>query len=400
MLKKIKNFSFVLICLFVVYLLYMFPYEEFMIIKNDTMLTRDEFNNLTKSNLFISAKSVLADSGEDFNEYVIKFNLFNLFNVKNLRVNVAKTNEVLLGGDCVGLNLKSKGVVVAGSNYIITKNGNINPVIDSGIKVGDVILKLNGENVNNLQDIQQVLNSCNGEVLNVEGIRDGESFKTVIKPELDVQTNSYKLGMWISEDTIGVGTLTFINPENRRFGCLGHAINRAESDDVLQILNGDIYKCNVVGVKKGTKGVPGEILGLFVCGRNEQGVVDTNNNFGVYGNLFSNSELMLGKNKIKIGGRLTAKPGKATILTCIDGLNVEEYDIELIKTNYQLGSKSRSMVIKVTDPDLINETGGIVQGMSGSPIIQNGKIVGAVTHVFVNDPTKGFGLYLDWMLNE
>ena len=134
--------------------------------------------------------------------------------------------------------------------------------------------------------------------------------------------------------------------------------------------------------------------------KNVQGTVEKNCSYGVYGNLNETSELALGKSEIKIGGRLTAKPGKATILSCINGTDIEEFEIELIKTNYQTGSASKSMVIKVVDKDLISRTGGIVQGMSGSPIIQDGKIIGAVTHVFVNDPTKGFGLYLDWMLNE
>lgn len=399
---KTKIFGFILISFLFVLISIIFPYKTFITLQDGSLLSHEEFLKLTQSSGFFNAKAVLAssDADQEFNEYVINFKLFNLFNIKNLKVNVVKTDEVLLGGDCIGLSLKSKGVIIVGSNYIITKNGNISPINNSDLKNGDVITHLNDIEINGLSDIQEVLNGCNGEVLTVKAKRQGKAFETTIKPELDIQTKSYKLGIWISDDAMGVGTLTFVNAENLRYGCLGHAITDADSGETFEVGSGEIYKCNVIGVKKGTRGVPGEILGLFIKGKNAQGNVQKNNEFGVYGNLYDNSELSLGKTKIKIGGRLTAKPGKATILTCVDGTKIEEFDIELIKTNYQSGGKSKSMVIKITDPDLIAKTGGIVQGMSGSPIIQDGKIVGAVTHVFVNDPTKGFGLYLDWMINE
>lgn len=402
MRQKTKVFNFIVLSLLFVAFCLFFPYSTLINLQDGVFLTSEEFTNLTKKSSFFNANVVLASSNDDeeFNEYVVNFKLFNLFNIKNLKVNVVKTNEVMLGGNCIGLSLKTKGVIIVGSNYIITKNGNINPITNSGLKIGDVITHLNNKEVNCLTDIQNVLNNCGGNVISVKAKRDGNVFETTIKPELDIQTKSYKLGIWISEDAMGVGTLTFVNPENLRYGCLGHAITDTDSGEVLEVSSGEIYKCNVVGVKKGTKGTPGEILGLFIQGKNIQGDVEKNNEFGVYGNLYNNSELSLGKSKIKIGGRLTAKPGKATILTCVNGTDIEEFDIELIKTNYQSGGKNKSMVIKITDPDLIAKTGGIVQGMSGSPIIQDGKIIGAVTHVFVNDPTKGFGLYLDWMINE
>ena len=294
MSKKVKNFCFILISVLFTCICFYFPYQKFLFLTDGELLTKDEFINLTKSGWFCSAKCILADSDldDELNEYVVKFKLFNLFNIKNLRVNVSKTDEVLLGGDCVGLTLKSKGVVVVGSNYIVTKQGNISPFINSGLKIGDVITNLNGNEVNCLADIQNVLNDCDGNEIFVDAIRNGKAFKTIIRPEFDIQTKSYKLGIWISEDAVGVGTLTFINPENMRYGCLGHAINGAESEETLQILNGEIYKCNVVGVKKGAKGVPGEILGLFIKGRNVQGNVDVNNEFGVYGNLKENAELV------------------------------------------------------------------------------------------------------------
>lgn len=398
-----KSIVFFLLCSMCVLLCISFPYREIMMLNNGDIVTVEEFEKLTKCFDFLNVNVACVSGGTDDNEvkeYDVKFKLFNLFNIKNLKVSVVEDEKVFLGGDCVGLSLKSNGVIVVGSNYVITKNGNIAPIQSSGLSIGDRITHLNGLQVNSLNDIQSVLSNYNGGIIEVKYIRKNIEYFTEIKPEFDVQTNSYKLGIWIRDDAVGVGTLTFVKPDSLRFGSLGHAITDSDTGENFSIKEGEIYKCNVVGVKKGVKGAPGEILGLFLQGKNPQGVVDKNIEYGVYGNLCEDSEFVLGKSKIDIGGKLSAKPGKATILTCVDGTNIQEFDVELIKTNYQIGAKSKSMVIKITDEDLLEKTGGIVQGMSGSPIIQNGKIVGAVTHVFVNDPTKGFGLYIDWMLDE
>ncbi|HBP43252.1 MAG TPA: SpoIVB peptidase [Clostridiales bacterium] len=401
MKQKYKYWLFVVIFLIFVMLCCLVPYRDIMLLNDNDYITQEEYNKLLASTGFVKAKSVFAGGNEDLiNEYVIKFKLFNLFNIKNLKVNVVKSDEVLLGGDCIGLNLKSKGVIIVGSNYIITKNGNINPMQESGLNNGDIILKLNDENINSLDDIKKVLDNSNGDSLTVTAKRDGNIFTTSIKPQWDIQTRSYKLGIWIRDDAMGVGTLTFVNPDNHRFASLGHAITDSDTNQIFEVSNGEVYKANVVGVKKGKRGSPGEILGFFMQGRDEQGTVDKNCDYGVYGYLNPDSLLVLGKSRIKVGGKLTAKPGKASILCCVDGETIEEYSIELIKTNYQIGAKSKNMVIKITDPRLIEKTGGIIQGMSGSPIIQDGKLIGAVTHVFVNDATKGFGLYLDFMINE
>lgn len=405
MQSKRKALNFILICLIFVFMALSVPYSTMLLMENNIMLTQDEFNQLINKNPnLISGNCITAVNdglNEELNQYVVKFKLFNLFNIKNVKVNVVNNNQVLVGGDSVGINLQSRGVVVVGSNYIITKNGNFNPATLAGLNVGDVVVSIDNKEINNINDITSILNNYDGNsLLKVKAIRQGEEFTTEIKPLLDIQTKSYKLGLWIRDDTMGVGTLTFINPNTLRFGALGHAIADADTKETFDVKSGQLYKCNVIGVKMGKRGIPGEIMGLFVPGRDEQGTIDKNNDNGVYGNMFENSDFLNDKKAMPIGGRLTAKPGKAKILTTIDGTKIESFDIEIIKTNYGSGVNSKSMVIRVTDEKLIQKTGGIVQGMSGSPIIQDGKIVGAVTHVFVNDPKKGFGLYLDWMLNE
>jgi len=199
---------------------------------------------------------------------------------------------------------------------------------------------------------------------------------------------------------LGVGTLTFYNDTTKRFGSLGHAITNSTNKSNIEVTSGDIYNCKIVGVKIGYNGVAGELLGTFSLNQDSIGNVDKNCNFGVYGYMTDSKSITENKTPIELGGRVSIKPGKAKILSCIDGENIEEFDIEIIKTNYQKSENEKSMVIRVIDKELLSKTGGIVQGMSGSPIIQNGKLVGAVTHVFLNDASKGFGLYIDWMINQ
>ena len=179
---------------------------------------------------------------------------------------------------------------------------------------------------------------------------------------------------------------------------MGHAISLDGSGVPLDITGGNIYNCNIVGIRVGQKGEAGQLLGVFNTTDSAVGDIDRNNEYGVYGKVYNIAEYTADLNEIEIGGTATVKPGKAKILSCINGKQVKEYDIEIIKTNYQNNSEAKSMVIRVTDNELLKQTGGIVQGMSGSPIIQGGKLIGAVTHVFLNDSTKGFGLFIDWMI--
>ena len=403
--KFFKAISFFLFCSLFVLISLNIPYFLISGINTNTFIAKNELDLIKKqgNNLFFNTniKKLSASNGteEKVSEYVIEYNLFNAFNIKNLKVKVVNDNLVYPGGNCVGLALKTKGVTLVGNNYIITKNGNVNTLLNSNLKVGDVITKLNDIYINDVSDVATVLeNYVPNEDIIVEAKRNGETFTTKIKPALDIQTNKYKLGLWIKNDSLGVGTLTFVK-DNNRYGCLGHAITN-ENGQNLEVSGGNIYECNVIGVKKGEKGNPGELMGLFAQGRNVQGDIDKNSDYGVFGNLYENNTFIENKKQMLVGGKLTAKPGFAQIMVCVDGYDIELFDIEIIKTNYQVTAENKSMIIKVTDDRLIEKTGGIVQGMSGSPIIQDNKIIGAITHIFVNDPLKGFGLYLDWMLFE
>ncbi len=400
MSKKTKLLLIIVIFLFVASSISL-PYKLFTMYEDGMVVTRDELNEMLSDNFFVSSKlsTASADTGENFDEYVIKYKLFNLFNIKNLKVNVVEKDRYFAGGDTLGFSLQSKGVVLIGGNFIVTKHGIERPFEDSELKSGDIISKINDIDINTVQDISSILRTHDGSSLILDVTRNGEKIKVEIMPALDALTNSYKLGLWVKEDAIGLGTLTFINMTTKRFGSLGHAITDGDSGNIIEISGGNIYEGKVLGIKKGENGRAGELIGTF-SKENVLGSVDKNCEYGVYGYFDDPEEYLEGRVSVEVGGRNSVSPGKATILSCLDGENIEEFDIEIIKTNFQSTCNEKSMVIRVTDKDLIARTGGIVQGMSGSPIIQNGKLVGAVTHVFISDATKGFGIYIDWMLEQ
>lgn len=396
-LSKVFKLAFFLLFLSIfLYVSFTFPYELFLYSNHNVVLNKDEYEKLANK---LSTKVVATcakDEDSKLNEYVVNYKLFNLFDVLSLRVKVSD-NSVYLGGDCLGFSLDSKGLTVVGSNYIFTKSGAVNPFVGSGLKVGDLIQTLNGKTISTIDEINEILAGSGGQVLPMTVLRDGKEISLTITPAKDSFSGEYKLGLWIKNNTEGIGTLTFVEDENLRFGSLGHAIYN-NGGSILQVNDGNIYRCKVLGIKKGVDGTPGEILGTF--SKNDPlGDVDKNSEYGVFGYI-TNKEFAEEKQLVQVGGRAGVKPGKATIFCALNGEDIKPYEIEIIKANYQTSSNEKSMVFRVVDKELLALTGGIIQGMSGSPIMQNGKIIGAVTHVFVNDPTKGFGLYLDWMLLE
>ena len=318
--------------------------------------------------------------------------------IKEIDAHKVENDEIYACGKTVGITLQSKGVVIVGQNPILTENGSAVPALS--LSLGDIICEIEGESIEQAEKISKVINDPQyvGKELVVKCKRDGETFYTTIKPQLDKETNVYKLGLWVRDDASGIGTMTYIKKDTHEFGALGHPISDIDTGAIMDVFDGNLYKCNVISLAKGTRGKAGEIKGIFVQSSTPLGSVTKNTNFGIFGK--ATDELLQMCQKVKIGGRSTAKAGKAQILCSLDGKNIESFDIEIIKTTYQSKQSNKSLVFKVIDKDLIARTGGIIQGMSGSPIIQNGRLIGAVTHVFLNDATKGFGVYLDLMLNE
>ena len=326
--------------------------------------------------------------------------LFNVIPIKKVELRVVE-DKIFASGDSVGFSLNTNGLIVIGSSKIQTENG-LEDAINDNIKSNDIITEIADEEVKNVSDISKIINKEEnaGKTLKVKLIRNNEEIETTITPKLELLSKQYKLGIWVKEEASGIGTLTYVNLKNNRYGALGHAICDSNTKQPFVAKSGEMYKCTIIGLTKASKGKPGEIKGLFIQGKNTIGSVDKNTPFGIFGNINLNNIKINENSLYDIGGRLTAKAGKAQILSNVDGNGIEAYDIEIIKTNYQHISNEKSMVLKVTDKRLLEKTGGIIQGMSGSPIIQNGKIIGAVTHVFVSDPSKGFGIYLDWMIDN
>lgn len=321
--------------------------------------------------------------------------LFGFIPIKKTTAVVCDDKSVYLGGIPLGFTVSTKGVIVVGNNSVVT---NSKQKSNSGLSCGDILTKVNGIDIFNVEDIREQLKNSNGEKVNVTYIREGKEQSTTLQPILDSQTNEYKLGVWIRNDAQGIGTLTFVTEDNK-FGALGHAITDFETGVEIPVNDGKVYPCTMLGITKGTKGKAGELRCLFVQGSMSKGEIDKNTNCGVFGEI-TDSEKIIDENLCcKVASRLIARVGKAKIVSSVSGIR-EEYDIEIIKTYNQHSSSDKSFVFRVKDKRLLELTGGIVQGMSGSPIIQDGRLIGAVTHVFLYDPTKGYGVYSDWMLNE
>lgn len=372
--------------------------------ENNMLITVDEIEKLNNQSInkinLTTISSVSNDNNtQSVKQSTIEIKLFNLINVASFNVYMP-TNQYVVCGNTIGVLMNTDGVNVVGFSGVTSVTGIVYPFKNTNLKVGDRIKTINNKIISCLDDIDFAINSEKvSHAVEYTAMRDNEIISGTVTPVFDITAKMNKLGLWIREDTSGIGTLTFINPNTNRFGSLGHGICENGSEYPMKIKSGTIHNCEVVGVNKGEKGKTGEIKGLFVPNNNCEGVIDKNNEYGIYGFINSGSKYITG-NKIDIGGRNSIKPGRAKILCCLDGESVNAYDIEIVKTYKQSSSNPKSLVIRVTDSKLLEITGGIIQGMSGSPIIQNNKLVGAVTHVFVNDPTKGFGVYMDWMINE
>lgn len=330
----------------------------------------------------------------------VQLKLLGLIPVKNYDINVVDRPRLVPGGNAIGISLNTKGVLVVAITDVIDIDGKrMSPAKDSGIKIGDSIIKINDEKVISSEQVVEILNNETKE-LNITILRNNAEFKTTVVPIKSLQDNSYRLGIWIRDKTTGIGTLSYYNYENGSFGALGHGITDLDTGKLLTVENGLIMQAKVAGIHQGKQGTPGEIKGVFYKTDDVLGNIKINNELGIYGGMEKHHEKQIEGKPIPIAFKEEVKEGKAQILTTLDDNMIKKYDIEIVKAETQNKENQKSMIIKVTDPVLLNKTGGIVQGMSGSPIIQNNKIVGAVTHVFVNNPKKGYGLYIEWMLKQ
>ncbi len=320
--------------------------------------------------------------------------------VKDFTVNVIPNTVVIPSGEAIGLRLFTSGVLVVGMSEIKGEdNNNHMPYKDSGIKEGDMITKVDNEVVTCTSDLTKKINSSNGNAVTLTYERDGNKYNTNIIPT-KTDEDEYKLGLWVRDAASGVGTISFYEPKTGEFAALGHGILDVDTEELIDIARGDIVTSKIISIVKGEKGKPGELQGSIENGK-IIGEVYKNTNFGIYGKL-NNIENLKNENvkEMKVMPRNEVKEGKASILCTLENNKQEEYEIEIEKVYTSSNRANKNMIIKVTDERLLQKTGGIIQGMSGSPIIQDGKFVGAVTHVMVNNPEKGYGIFADTMLKQ
>lgn len=350
------------------------------LINSQTMQTSSSFND-----------QVLEQTGKlDLN-----LNLFNLFSVKDVTVEVIPKTTVIPLGKAIGMKLYTEGVLVVGMSEIEGQK----PYQNSGIETGDKIIEINNTKIENTDELIECVNRSNGNTLEIKYISKDKEKITSIEP-VKTSENEYKLGLWVRDAAAGVGTLTFYEPESKSFASLGHGINDVDTLELIDIASGELTTTNILDIVKGENGIPGEIRGSIDNGR-KIGNIYKNTSFGVYGIVTNAERLDLNNSReVEVANRSEIQTGKAEILCELENGKIGTYEIEIQKIFKENNKDNKSMLIKITDEELIEKTGGIIQGMSGAPILQNGKFIGAVTHVLVNDSKCGYGVFADLMIKE
>ncbi|MBD5086067.1 MAG: SpoIVB peptidase [Clostridiales bacterium] len=376
-LKK-KFCIFTLIVLIVLSAITVFAVNQTNYINGETISV--DSNNISRIQLNSAIQS------EETAE-VVNFKLFGIIPIGKVQIDTQPEKYVNLGGYPIGIAIKT-GLYITSKVSVVTKDGAVCPVDGIEIQSGDVLLSIDGVKLDSVNQINALIQDK--EQVSISIKHKNGTMDYTVTPALDILSGKNKLGLLLQDQIEGIGTMTYTDGD--KFYALGHAIKDINGDDV-SASGGNIFNANIVGYVKGQKGKAGELSGSFSTLSNSLGSITANNIYGMYGNLNKNSE----SEKILLGSKADAQPGTAYIYTTIDGIAPQKYEIQIIKTNSQSSPAEKSMVLRVTDQRLLDTTGGIVQGMSGSPIIQNGKLIGAVTHVFVSDPTKGYGVYVDWM---
>lgn len=331
----------------------------------------------------------------------LSMSILGLIPLRTLQVDIIPNKTIIACGNTIGVKLRIDGILVIGISDVETDDGRKSlPSKQSGIRIGDLIDAVNDKKVSNIDELIKEVEKSQGKQIKLK-FRRGNIVSTAdITPVKSVDDRKFHMGLWVRESTAGIGTLTFYDPETKYFGALGHGITDIDTGTLMPVGSGEVLESRILAIKKGKQGSPGELKGVFIEDKNKLGSIKTNCDYGIYGKFNEQAVSKISQKLYPVAVRSQIKEGAATILSNIDGKKVEEYSIEILKVSKQNTEGSKGMIIKVTDKKLLESTGGIVQGMSGSPIIQGGRIIGAVTHVLVNDPTKGYGIFIERMLKN
>ena len=384
---KFKN-KLLILFLFVIYIYI----SNINSIPSNIILYKDEDFKI-RTILGVETIQTSSSLNEKENKKTISYdvNLFGKIKVKEINVDILNEIKVIPVGKLIGLKLYKSGVLIVGMSEI-KSNENID------IKEGDIIYAVNDIEVDTIKELKKIINESNGNELKIKTSRNGNIITSRILPIK--KDNEYQIGLWVKDAATGVGTITFYEKNSNRFAALGHGIVDSDTGNLIKIENGKLITTEIISIKKGEKESPGEIRGTIV-NQEEIGEVEKNTMFGIYGNITYLNRLNINlKNEYKVATRDEIKEGNAKILCCVENNKIEEFEIEIKKKYVNNNENNKSMLIEIKDKSLIEKTGGIVKGISGAPIIQDGKFIGAVTHVFVSDATMGYGIFGDLMIKE
>lgn len=337
-------------------------------------------------------------TGEAVESYVLDVKLLGFIPFKEVNIQVIDSTNIIPAGIPVGIYVKTEGVLVIGVGEFNGPDGMSCAPSKNLLRPGDYIIRVNGQAVESKSGFMTSIKNSGGMETILEVKREEELITLKIKPMLH-ENGEYKLGIWIRDNAQGVGTLTYVDG-NGQFGALGHGINDVDTSTLMKLQNGSLYATEIVGVRKGTNGSPGELTGIIDYDpKNQMGSILSNTGRGIFG--IGNEQLLqnITTEPMPIALKQEVQLGKAEILCSILG-ETATYEVEILELHLEKDDMNRGIVLKITDPQLLQLTGGIVQGMSGSPIIQNGKVIGAVTHVLVRDSTCGYGIFIENMLNH
>jgi stage IV sporulation protein B len=358
---------------------------------------------LTNEGLQVDLAEKLALKASAVGKYNLDFKLFGVIPIKSMVVDVSPERKVIPGGHSIGVMLQSDGIMVVKSSHVVDANGNKKyPAKKAGLEIGDKLLMVNGISIKNKYHLAKLIQEFGEKNEKLEFKIKKQSGKVIFKvvdPIIN-QNGEYMIGIYVDDGAAGVGTISFYDPQYKSYGALGHMITEANTRLQIDIASGKIVKAYVSDINRGEAGLPGAKLGTFFKQEGLIGDIKKNNRFGIYGNLFNGINNPYFDKAISVASPLEVEPGPAKIYTVIAGGEIRPFDIEINKVKRQYKPAEKGLIIEITDDELLKKTGGIVQGMSGSPIVKNNKLVGVITHVFVNDSTKGYGIFAQWMLMQ
>jgi stage IV sporulation protein B len=340
---------------------------------------------------------------EQIGQVSLDFRLFDLIPLRRLKVDVVPPVHVTPGGHKIGVMLRSNGVVVVGYAAIRTADGKVShPGRAAGVELGDAIVQIGSEEVTSEEHAATLFESFgrDGRTVRVVIRRRGRLLERELHPAQERETGRWRVGLYIRDGAAGIGTLTFVHGGTRRYGALGHMIADGETNQAIEVREGHLVEAVVTHVEKGQRGKPGEQYASFLNEDEELGTIEKNTRFGIFGTMTAALENPLYDRAVPVAMSAQVREGPAEIITVVDGQQLERFTVEIVRLMRQPTADGKNMILKITDPRLLSKTGGIVQGMSGSPILQGGRMIGAVTHVFVNDPARGYGVLIEYMLQE